>query len=142
MKRRQHDNERGSATLEAVIIVPVFFLLIGILLVGIRVNWAHQAVESAAAAAARDASIARTTDQAQTQAMNAATVSMAQSGAHCTNQNASLDTSNFNAPLGQAGKVSVTLTCEIPLSNLIPGIPGSTTVTRTSVSPVDPYRQR
>jgi len=60
VKPQLPDCERGSATVEAVIGVPAFLLLLGLLIVGGRVAIAHQVVQSAASDAARAASIART----------------------------------------------------------------------------------
>ena len=135
-------SERGSATLEAVIVVPALLLLIGLLVAGIRVSWAHNAVQSAAAAAARDGSLARSSSLAQSAAYQSASVSMNQSGAICNGQDVSLDTSQFLAPLGQTGIVTANVSCSVPLGNLVPGLPGSLTVTKDASSPVDPYRQR
>ncbi|GAA4660142.1 pilus assembly protein [Arthrobacter cryoconiti] len=139
---RTNENERGSLTLESCILAVGAIVLIGLLVVGMRISWATNAVQSAAASAARDGSLARSADQARNQAATAAAVSMAQSGATCNGQDTSLDTSQFLAPIGQTGKVTVTITCSVPVANLVPGLPGSMSITKSASSPVDPYRQR
>ena len=53
-------DERGSATVETVIGVPAFLLLIGLLVLGGRIAIASQVVQAAASDAARAASLART----------------------------------------------------------------------------------
>ena len=70
--RRRDPADRGSATIEAVIGVPAFLLFVGLIIFAGRVAVAHQAVESAAAAAARSASIARTQQEAVSDARSAA----------------------------------------------------------------------
>lgn len=140
--RKQLNRERGSLTLESAILAGGAILLIGLLVAGVRIAWANNAVQSAAASAARDGSLARSADLAQIRAHEAASVSMSQSGATCSGQNVSLDTSRFLAPLGQTGTVTANVSCSVPLSNLLPGLPGSISVNRSASSPVDPYRQR
>jgi Flp pilus assembly protein TadG len=134
--------EEGTTIIEAMMIAGAALLLIGLLIAGIRISWAHNAVQEAAAAAARDGSLARNAGQAQANANTAATVSMAQSGADCVGQNVVLDTSRFLAPLGETGTIRVTVNCTVPLANLVPGLPGAMNVSRSANSPVDPYRQR
>ena len=51
--RRQHRDDRGSASIELAILAPVVLLIFGLLLVGGRVALAHQHVQHAAAEAAR-----------------------------------------------------------------------------------------
>jgi hypothetical protein len=44
---------------------------------------------------------------------------------------------------GQLGNVSATVICRVPLSDLVlPGTPGSRTLTATFTSPLDPFRGR
>ena len=65
---RKRDRERGSATIEAVIIVPAFMLFIALIIAAGRVQMARQSVDAAAAEAARAASISRTAAEAHTRA--------------------------------------------------------------------------
>jgi len=134
--------EDGTTILETMLIAGAALLLIGLHIAGIRISWAKGAVQEAAAAAARDGSLARTAGQAQTNANTAAAVSMSQSGASCVGQTVVLDTSRFLAPLGETGTIRATVSCTVPLANLVPGLPGSMDVSRSANSPVDPYRQR
>ena len=57
-------HERGSATIEAAIGVPAFMLFVLLIIAGGRIAIAHQAVQAAAADAARAASLARTSSVA------------------------------------------------------------------------------
>ena len=75
VRRRLHGSgERGSMSVELVLIAPALALVILLLVAGARVALAGNAVESAAVAAARDASLSRTTAGAQAGAQLAAQV--------------------------------------------------------------------
>jgi Flp pilus assembly protein TadG len=141
MTRHPH-SERGSAAVEAVIGVPAFLLFLGLIIYGGRTALAHQGLESAAADAARTASIDRTSSQAQADAQTAATGSLASQHVHCRTIVVATDTTGFNAPLGQPATVSVTINCLLDLSDLtVPGIPGTRWLHATMSSPIDIWRQ-
>jgi hypothetical protein len=54
-----------------------------------------------------------------------------------------VDTAGFQAPLGQPGDVTVSITCVVGMADLLaPGLPGSVTVEASFISPVDAYRER
>lgn len=135
-------NERGSAAIEAAVGVPAFLLLIGLLIYGGRTVLTHQALESAAADAARAASLARTPAQAQTNAVQAAQVSVANQHLPCHGTTVTLDTTALSKEAGQSGSVTARVSCTLSLSDLsVPGIPGSRVLSATESSPVDVYRQ-
>lgn len=137
------ERERGSSSVEFAILGVTLLLFIGALIVGGRIAMAHNAVQAAATAAARDASLARSEGAAYTQGSNAASVSLANSGIRCINQSTNVDTSAFATPLGVTGSVRATITCSVDLSAAaLPGFPGSISISKESISPVDPYRQR
>jgi len=141
--RRHLDPERGSAVIEAAIGIPAFMLFVGLIIFAGRVAIAHQGVQSAAADAARSASIARTQDVAQTAGNTAATTSLANQHVNCVTTTVSVDTSGFASPVGTPAKINATVTCHVNLSDLsLPGVPGSKTITATMFSPLDTYRER
>jgi Flp pilus assembly protein TadG len=143
LKPKLRDRERGSASVEAVIGVPVFLLLMGLLIVGGRVAIAHQVVQSAASAAARAASIARTQAAARTDATTAAQQSLANQQLDCLTTTVTLDTAGFTTAVGTPAQVRATVACDLDLSNLgIPGLPASLPITETMSSPLDTYRGR
>jgi len=138
-------NERGSATVEAVLVSLALGLFVALIILGGRVMMAKQAVQSAAYDAARSASISRTSGEANSSGQTAALASLDQQGIHCTQSSVSIDTSAFNTPLGTTGSaalVSATVTCVIDVSGL--GLPGlrTRTITITMTSPLDSYRGR
>ena len=140
MKKR---DERGSASVEAAVGLPSFVFFVGLIIFGGRTATTHQAVESAAADAARSASTARTSSEAQEDAKNAARASLANQQIHCLNVDVSVDTSDFSKPVGEPGTVAVTVQCRLDLSDLsVPGVPGSRVIKATVSSPLDTWRER
>ncbi|MFH5824713.1 TadE/TadG family type IV pilus assembly protein [Georgenia sp. AZ-5] len=135
--------ENGAAAIEAAIGVPAFMLFIGLIIFAGRVAITHQTVQTAADAAARSASLARTAAQADADAHEAAQVSLANQGLRCAGVDVSIDTSAFANAIGTPGDVTVTIACHVDLADLaVPGIPGSHTVGSTMSSPLDVWRTR
>jgi Flp pilus assembly protein TadG len=123
--------------------VPAFMLFVGLIIFGGRTATTHQSVESAAADAARAASIERTAGTAHAAAHEAASTSLANQGLPCLDIAVSVDTSQFGRAIGQAATVSATVTCRLDLSDLsVPGVPGSRLVKATMSSPLDVWRER
>lgn len=138
-----HHNERGSATLELVIVMPAtLLLLLGIIMAG-RLALAQQAVQSVAHDAARAASIERSSSTAQQSANKVANFSLASNGLSCASTNVSVTTEGFTTTVGNNATVQAQVTCVVTLADLTaPGIPGSVTITREAVSPIDRYKER
>lgn len=134
-------DDRGSTSVEIAILVPVI-VLVGMLVVAAgRVHSAQQAVDHAAATAAREASLARTPGSATTAARATANQVLAQRDLACESTTVTVNTSGLDARPGTLGLVRATVRCTVPLSDLgVPGLPGSKTLTATMASAVDPYR--
>lgn len=136
-------DEQGSASIEAAIAVPAFGLFVGLIIFGGRMAMTHEAVQTAAADAARTASIARSTGEASRTAETAARESLANQGIDCRSTTVRIDSSGFSKPVGEPGTVTAVVECRLDLSDLsVPGIPGSRAVRATMSSPVDAYRER
>ncbi len=136
-------DERGSAAIEAAIGVPAFALFVGLIIFGGRTATTHEALQSAAADAARSASLARNADVARADAREAATSSITNQKIGCSAVDVAVDTSDFNKQPGIPGSVSVTVACRLDLSDLaVPGIPGSRVLRSTMSSPIDTWRER
>ncbi len=143
MFRRRVRDERGSAAVEAAVGVPAFVLFVGLIIFGGRTATTHSAVESAAADAARSASIARTAAAAKSDAKTAAESSLANQDIRCLSVTVTVDVSDFAKSVGQAGSVSATVECLLDLGDLsVPGVPGSRVIKATSTSPLDTFRER
>jgi Flp pilus assembly protein TadG len=142
-RRACQDSERGSATVEAAIGLPAFMLFVALIIFAGRVAIANQAVEAAAAEAARSASISRTQGQAQSTASTAAATSLRNQHVACVSQQVGVDASGFSSPVGTPAKITATVSCVVNLSDLsVPGVPGTHTVAATMSSPIDTYRER
>jgi Flp pilus assembly protein TadG len=136
-------DERGSAAIEAAIGVPAFVLFVALIIFGGRTASAHEALQAAAAAGARSASIARDAKTAQGAAREAATTSIANQQIGCSDIEVTVDTTDFNKQPGRPGAVDVTVTCRLNLSDLaVPGVPGSRVMRATMSSPIDTWRER
>lgn len=141
--RHRTRRERGSASVEAVIGVPVFLLFIGLLFLGGRLAITQQAVQGAASDAARAASIARSQPEARSDARAAAQHSLANQEIDCLTTTVDLDTAAFTTAVGTAGQVEATVTCAVDLADFaLPWVTGSRPVTATMSSPLDTYRER
>ncbi|MER6386166.1 TadE family protein [Streptomyces sp. NPDC001250] len=135
--------DEGSAAIEAAIIFPLLVMFICLAIAGGRIVTSGAKIDSAAEAAAREASIHRTAVSAQSAAQTAASESLDDQGIKCASTSVSINVSGLNVPVGQVGTVSATVTCTVNLSDLLlPGVPGSHTLTSTATSVVDEYRQR
>ena len=136
-------DERGSASVEVVIGVPAFLLLIALLVLGGRIAIAHQVVQAAAADAARAASIARSQSAAKADAATAAQHSLTNQDLDCVTTTIHVDTAAFATQVGTAAQVNATVSCAIRLDDLgLPGVSGTRTITATMSSPLDSYRER
>ena len=140
MRRR---DERGSAAIEAAIGVPAFALFVGLIIFGGRTASTHEALQSAAAEGARSASLARDAQTARTAAREAAIASITNQQIGCSGIDVTVDTTDFNKPPGQAGQVTVQLSCRLDLADLVvPGVPGTRVLSATMSSPIDTWRER
>lgn len=134
-------DQRGSASIEAVIVGPAVVLLILLVVFGGRVALAHQSVQTIAADAARAASLARNHAEAH-QAAEAATNSGFDQQLPCANHTLTLDLAGFDKPVGTPANVSATVTCRLATADLgLPGLP-DLQIASTMSSPVDTYRER
>lgn len=140
--RRGH-RDRGAVAIEVAIIAPALLVLLVLIAAAGRLAGAHTSIDSAANNAARAASISRSSGEARSQAVEVARTALSEQGMSCPSPEVSVDTSGLSAPVGQVGVVSVSVTCAVPLSDLV-GLPmsGSRTVTAQSSSVVDAYRMR
>ena len=141
MNLRRRD-ERGSAAIEAAIGVPAFGLFVGLIIFGGRMAVAHESVQSAAAEAARTASIARSSSDASRTATDAARASLESQGINCRTVSVRIDTRAFQTAVGEPGAVAATVTCRLDLTDLSAPVPGSRTIRATMSSPVDTWRER
>jgi Flp pilus assembly protein TadG len=133
------DIERGAfAALELAILLP-FVIVMLLLVVGFgRVERGRELVDQAAASAARAASLSTSPGAARTAAISAATGTLRSGGMSCAGVRVSVDTGGFHP----GGDVAARVTCVANLAGLtLSGVPGHISLSATSTSPLEPYRQ-
>lgn len=129
--------DRGSASLELVLLTPVLVLLVLLVAFAGRTAQTRADVDRAARDAARAASIARTPETAVEDGGSAASATLTAGDVTCRTLTVDVDTSTFVA----GGSVRATVTCAVDLTDLgLLGLPGSKSLTATFTQPVDVYR--
>ncbi|CAL9330886.1 hypothetical protein SUDANB132_00070 [Streptomyces sp. enrichment culture] len=123
--------------------MPPLLMFVCLAIAGGRIVTSGAKIDAAAEDAARETSIHRTAASAQAAAQAAATESLNDQGITCASTSVNINTGGLSVPLGQVGTVTVTVSCTVPLADLLlPGAPGARTLTSTATSVVDQYRQR
>ena len=146
MTSRRHllSRDRGSATLELVVLGPGLLAVLSAVLVAGRFEAAAGAVEQASAAAARAASLTRNSAAIQDASRQAAAATLDQHDLHCTNLDVVAETTLSSADAAgavSAGETAVTVRCTLDLAAVsLPGVPGSRRISGRSVSVLDYYR--
>ena len=135
--------ERGSATLEAVILVPGLVLVVACLVAGARVWFARAVVADAAQSAARAATLERSAGPAGVSARTVAAQALRTGGLACGAPRVDVDSSGFAVAVGSPASVRVEVACAVPLSDLF-GLPvaGALPVSGSARSALDTYRAR
>lgn len=140
----RNDAERGSSSAEAVIIAGALFLIVGLIIACGQLALGKQAVTNAAHASARAASLSTSQADATQRVQGAFAAELRQRGISCTDVDVDVDAGAFTTAPGQASTIHTTISCTLPYANVIsvPGLPGTTTITVDSTSPLDRYRER
>lgn len=130
-------DERGTAAVELVLIVPVLIVAF-LLVVGLgRMAHARQQVEGVAADAARAASLERNTSQSSQAARTIATEALRDRGLDCQSLDLRVDVSNYKP----GGTVRVQLWCTASLGDVaLSGLPGRRVFTAQATVPIETYR--
>ena len=126
-------SERGTMSIEMVVLVPVLLLITMVAVAGGRIVSAQGMVEAASRDAARAASMERSVGAAST----AANRSLSQADTANANCSAGVDVGGFR----RGGTVRVSVSCHVKLSDLgLVFLPGTTVVKAESSAPVDQWR--
>ena len=129
--------ERGSASVELVLLTPVLVGMLCLVAAFGRVQNAHADIDAAARDAARAASIERTPTAARLAGERAAMAGLNAEGYRCDPLVVAVDTAGFAAD----AVVDVTIACSLRLSEVTGmGIPASTTLTARFSEPIDRFR--
>ena len=126
-------SERGTMSIEVVVLVPVLLLITMVAVAGGRIVSAQGMVEAASRDTARAASMERSVGAASA----AANRSLAQADTARANCSAGVDVGGFR----RGGAVRVAVSCRVKLSDLgLVFLPGATVVRAESSAPVDQWR--
>lgn len=127
--------DRGSATVELVLLAPVFALLFAFVVAVGRAQSGHAEVEAAASAAVRSITLARDPAAAIERARSAAEASLSLGSATCR-------TMGWEAEVTPE-RATVTVSCTVDLADaaVLP-LPGTYTVSATADEILDVHRER
>lgn len=135
--------DRGSATIELAILAPGLLLVASLAMLVGRIALADAAVDAAAYAGARTASLARDAGTAEQRARAAVVDTLARQDLHCQTMRVDVDTSQFGRAVGEPATVTVSVECRVSLVEFaMPGMPTTRWVAATYSSPLDLYRSR
>jgi Flp pilus assembly protein TadG len=135
-RARSAQDDRGTLTVELVLITPVLFALLAFLVGLGRAADARGRLVGAVRDAARAASVATTPTGASRAAQDTALANLQGAGLECRNPQVATDTRTFTP----GGTVRVTIRCELDLSQLVvSGLPGRTTLTAEATAPLDSF---
>ena len=141
----QGDRERGSLSVELVVLAPALALLLLLLGAGGRVVEVQGHIDGAARDAARAASLARSSFQASALARQAALADLT-AGSWCAPRSVAVLVSGYPAvgPLPAGGAdVAVTVSCEVNMSPFTAlGFTAQMHFTGQAVAPLDPFMCR
>ncbi|MER0443267.1 TadE/TadG family type IV pilus assembly protein [Streptomyces sp. Edi4] len=141
--RRAAREDRGSYAVETAVLAPALIALLLLMIAFGRVTDADGAVDSAARAAARAASLERDAASAQVKAQAAADRSLTGDGVTCRISTVTVDTAGYAQQVGVDATVTASVSCVADLSDIgLPGLPGSKTLHSSWTSPLDTYRGR
>lgn len=129
-------DDRGTLTVELVLLTPLLFALLAFLVGLGRAADARGRLVGAVRDAARAASLATTPAAASRAARDTALANLQGAGLECRNPQVTTDTSSFQP----GGTVRVTIRCALDLSQLVvSGLPGRTTLSADAAAPLDTY---
>lgn len=134
---RPGSDDRGSVAVETAVVAPALIVLLLLVVFAGRVSQAEAAVQRAASEASRAASLEFDTASATEVAEATVAANLASSQVVCADLETDIDVHD----LVPGGRVSVTVRCVAPMSDLaLLGVPGQRTMSATSIEVVDRYR--
>jgi Flp pilus assembly protein TadG len=136
--RRRLTGDRGSVFVELALgYVPIMVLTVVAVVAVARIVSAQMDVNSAASAAARQASLAYTPGAAVAGAEDAADAALTGRTLTCRPRTVNV----YAGSMAPGAQVSVTVDCAVALQDLFGvGMPGAMTVTGEATQPLDTYR--
>lgn len=137
-RRAGRATEGGSASTELVLLTPLAIVLVSVCFIAGRLVLARQQIDDAARAASQAAAVASGPLGARYAATVTVIANLEADGLACSHLAVTPGTATFRP----GGKVSVSVSCTVPLSHLSFGrLPGSVRLTAVRSAIVEPYRQ-
>ena len=137
--RARGDGDRGSMSLEMVLVTPLFVAFLLFLAGAGRMVDAKSQVDGAARDAVRSASIARSAPAAQRLAADTAAAGLTGTDWCSGGPSVRTDVSDW----GPGGRVGVTITCDVDLGDLsFIGLPGTKRLQGHAIAPIDTFSYR
>lgn len=132
-------SDDGGAVVSFIILASTMVLFIEMIVLGGRIASTTSDVQAAAREAARQATLANTESAARNAVRPTALGFLQEVDSWCLVP--STDT-QITPAFVQGGEVSVEVQCVVSIADLglVPGVPGSVTLRRTAVEPIDTYR--
>ncbi|MFI0487445.1 TadE family protein [Actinomadura sp. 9N215] len=131
--------ERGSMSLEMVLVTPIFVAFLLFLAAAGRMVDAQSQVDGAARDAVRAASIARSASSAQSFAAETAAAGLRDNKWCAGGPSVQTDVSDWRP----GGRVGVTITCDVDLGDLsFIGLPGTKRLQGDAIAPIDTFTFR
>ncbi|MFJ9695236.1 TadE/TadG family type IV pilus assembly protein [Kitasatospora sp. NPDC101183] len=143
--RRLRRRDEGGLAIEAALITPTVVALVLVAVAAGRVQTAAGTIEAAARSGARTASLQRDPDAREKPARESALATLAQQGVVCRSSEVRYRTGRLQLPGGPVDTVTVTVACEVELTDLLGGPTGVGVAKRLEgsfTSVVDRYRGR
>ena len=139
---RLRREERGSWAIEFIGGFVIITLAVAFVAAVGTLSYTNSLVHSAAANAARAATLSTSIETAQSSAIDAANLNLEISGVNCATVAVDVDTSHMIQPLGVAGYVTVDVSCTLDLGwATAVGFAPSITMNATATSPTDPFSE-
>jgi len=131
---REERDDRGSAAVEVVLMIPVLVMFTLLVVAGGRFVSVRADVESAARDAARAASFERSFDEARVAARSTVTAQL--------DPFWECDAADVSGDFRSGGVVEVHVDCAVPVDDLgLIGLGGSVPINVTGSAPLDTYRR-
>jgi Flp pilus assembly protein TadG len=123
--------------LELAILAPLVIVMLLTVVAFGRITQGRASVDQAAAAAARAASLAPSSGQADADGTQAARDTLTGAGLSCASSSVDVDTTAFRP----GGQVTASVVCTVDLTRLVlAGLPGSLTLHASVTSPIETQR--
>lgn len=138
-QRRLHGDRAGASVVTMLLLIPLFLGVINITIVTGQLMVIKGDLQQASREGVRVASLRNNSTQANADGGAAALAVLADQGVNCSAADADLTSSAF----GPGEKITLRVTCQVPLADLGVGVPflGTKTMNATSAERLERFRE-